>query len=133
MRRFTWALITTVILLAPVSTMSAQPDLAQRVDQLTSRVDRLASRLDRGHVAGLTFLFAAFCALWAQNTKRSAWLWFVLGLLFNVLAVVVLLVKNSDDLKQAGGAAAPTSRAVVVAAVIAGVLFFAAAVTFMMR
>jgi hypothetical protein len=26
------------------------------------------------------FLFAIFCAYWAQTTNRSAWLWFVLGL-----------------------------------------------------
>ena len=43
------------------------------------------------------FLFGAFCALWAQNTNRSAWLWFFLGIFFNVIAVLVLLFKNSND------------------------------------
>ena len=51
------------------------------------------------------FLFGAFCALWAQNTRRNPWLWFFLGLFFNVITVLVLLVKNSDykfDLHQYG-------------------------------
>jgi hypothetical protein len=39
-------------------------------------------------------LFGGFCALWAQNTGRSAWLWFFLGLIFNVFAMVVVLAKN---------------------------------------
>ena len=50
-----------------------------------------------GDNSGLGFLFGAFCALWAQNTRRNPWLWFFLGLFFSVIAVIVLLVKNSDD------------------------------------
>jgi hypothetical protein len=129
MPRFTWALIATVILLAPVRTVSAQQDLTQRVDQLTARVSQLESRLDRGSVAAVAFLFGAFCALWAQNTKRSAWTWFFLGVFFNVIAVLVLLVKNSDDLREAGGGAARQSYAVVLA-VILGILLLAGFVLF---
>ena len=43
------------------------------------------------------FLCGAFCALWAQNTRRHPWLWFFMGLFFNVITVIVLLVKNADD------------------------------------
>ena len=42
-------------------------------------------------------LFGAFCALWAQNTGRSASAWFFLGLFFSVITVLVLLSKNSRD------------------------------------
>ena len=45
----------------------------------------------------MLFLFGAVCALWAQNTGRSAWRWFFLGLLFSVITVVVLLSKNAGD------------------------------------
>ncbi len=41
--------------------------------------------------------FGIFCALWAQNTNRSAWLWFFLGLFFAPLTGLVLLYKNSQD------------------------------------
>ena len=45
----------------------------------------------------VVFLFGAFCALWAQNTGRSAWAWFFLGLFFGPITVVVLLVKNAGE------------------------------------
>lgn len=44
----------------------------------------------------LVLLFGAFCALWAQNTGRNAWLWFFLGMIFHVIAVAMLLYKNSN-------------------------------------
>ena len=49
------------------------------------------------------FLFAVFCAYWAQNSDRSAWLWFFLGLLFAPLTDLGLLVRNSDDRRAAKG------------------------------
>lgn len=66
------------------------------------RIGNLKVGYDDG---GAVFLFGAFCALWAQNTRRNPWLWFFMGLFFNVITVIVLLVKNSDDnfdLKQYG-------------------------------
>jgi hypothetical protein len=48
--------------------------------------------------AGLTFfLFAIFCAYWAQTTRRNAYLWFFLGLFFAPITGLVLLFKNSTD------------------------------------
>jgi hypothetical protein len=74
-----------------------QPDPNDRLDRLTSRVDQLESRVDKTTGGVLAFLFGAFCALWAQNTKRSPWAWFLLGALFNVFTVLVRLVKNAQD------------------------------------
>jgi hypothetical protein len=45
----------------------------------------------------LVVLFGAFCALWAQNTGRNAWLWFFLGVMLHVFAVAALLYKNNED------------------------------------
>jgi hypothetical protein len=54
-----------------------------------------------GSESGLVLiLFGVFCALWAQNTNRSPWLWFFLGLFFNVITVIFLLIKNADDLRK---------------------------------
>ena len=62
------------------------------------------------------FLFGAFCALWAHNTGRSAWLWYFFGLFLTVIAVITLLIKNSADLEERAerqrlglGPTAPTS------------------------
>ena len=47
---------------------------------------------------GLVFyLFAIFCAWWAQHTNRKAWLWFFLGLFFAPITGLFLLSKTSDD------------------------------------
>lgn len=77
-----------------------------RLSNLEGRISRVEGKATRASAAGAAgFLFGAFCALWAQNTGRNAWLWFFVGLFFSVIAVLVLLSKNSDDLKtrRAGG------------------------------
>ncbi|HET9767643.1 MAG TPA: hypothetical protein VFS60_12390 [Thermoanaerobaculia bacterium] len=66
----------------------------QRVDSLDS------SRAGAAGGCGLSLLFGAFCALWAQNTRRSPILWFLLGAIFSVITVLVLLYKNSHDLAR---------------------------------
>jgi hypothetical protein len=77
-------------------------DAAQgAVRELERRVDKQEMALERkAGIGGIVFLYAVFCALWAQNTGRNPWLWFVMGLLFNVISVVVLLVKNAEDRKR---------------------------------
>lgn len=42
------------------------------------------------------FLFGLFCAYWARETSRSAWLWFFFGFFFAPITGLVLLAKNSD-------------------------------------
>ena len=50
---------------------------------------------ERSSVAGgLAMLFGGFCALWAQNTGRNPWLWFILGLFLSVVAMVLVLYRN---------------------------------------
>ena len=39
--------------------------------------------------------FGIFCAYWAQETDRNAFLWFFLGLLFGPITGLALLVLNS--------------------------------------
>jgi hypothetical protein len=75
-------------------------------ESLESRVSKVERQVNDRSAGIALFLFGAFCALWAQNTGRSAWLWFFLGLLFSIFAVIVLLAKNSSDRKKL----APVSR-----------------------
>lgn len=42
------------------------------------------------------YLFGIFCAYWAQETDRSALLWFFLGAFFAPLTGLVLLAKNRE-------------------------------------
>jgi hypothetical protein len=50
----------------------------------------------------VTFLFGIFTAYWAQTTKRSAWLWFFLGLFLAPFTGIALLWKNSNDQAKSG-------------------------------
>jgi len=128
MQRVVHATLVTFFLIAQVQWASAQEDLQKRIDQLDKRISELESRQRRlvtqvhpdARAAALV-LFGAFCALWAQNANRNPWLWFFLGLFFNVITVLVLLAKNSDDRRQARGEPAAAGPLVAVA-IIGGLL-----------
>ncbi len=126
MRPLICALTLTTVLLGPLTQLAySEVDADERLDQITKRIDGLESRIQRTGTAIILFLFAAFCALWAQNTNRSAVLWFILGWFFHVIAVVVLLAKNSNDLREARGDP-PLNQAWVIGAVIIALLLVAA-------
>ncbi len=84
--------------------------LEERVQQLESEINykdiqhqnelnNLKSKVSSYAPMGmLLFLFGGFCALWAQNTGRSAWAWFFAGLFLSVLALIVVLSTNSNDI-----------------------------------
>jgi hypothetical protein len=89
-------------LLLGVPLLPATAAARQSTTTLESRVDRLEQKVSdltraRAGTGAVAFLFGAF---WAQNTRRSPWLWFVLGVLFSVITVVVLLRKNADDRRE---------------------------------
>jgi hypothetical protein len=88
------ATMFVLVLLATASVIHGQ---AQTSTDVESRITKLERKIDDSSGGVALFLFGAFCALWAQNTGRSAWLWFFLGLFFSVITVVVLLVKNAND------------------------------------
>ena len=79
---------------SPRSTEARLSGVEQRLESL----DNIRTGAAGG--CGLSLLFGAFCALWAQNTRRSAVLWFLLGAIFSVITVLVLLYKNSQDLAR---------------------------------
>jgi len=87
-----------LLLVGVMSQRAAAQTETQSTTNLEYRVSSLEHRTSNAASGGaIAFLFGAFCALWAQNTGRSAWLWFFLGLLFSVITVLVLLHKNSND------------------------------------
>jgi hypothetical protein len=93
-----YLLLMIAVLLSGTAFAQSEP---QRVNQLEVRVSTLEQKIRRVGGQGLVlFLFGAFCALWAQHSGRSGWLWFFLDLFFSVITVLVLLAKNSGDIDR---------------------------------
>jgi UDP-N-acetylmuramyl pentapeptide phosphotransferase/UDP-N-acetylglucosamine-1-phosphate transferase len=67
------------------------------IEERLSHVEHRGVQTDQGAGGVAIFLCGAFCALWAQQTRRSAWLWFFLGVIGSVITLIVLLVKNAGD------------------------------------
>ncbi len=100
MRLFVFILRLFLSLPGSFSHVYAQGD-TPRIQTLESKVSNLENELRNDGKAGLVlFLFGAFCALWAQNTRRNPWLWFFLGVFFIFITVICLLVKNSEDFEK---------------------------------
>lgn len=99
MKTLALVLLTALCWCSLISSASADTDQQARdaIAQINQRLNNLDYHVRNAGTGGAVLLFGAFCALWAQNTGRSAWLWFFLGLFFNVITVIVLLVKNSND------------------------------------
>jgi hypothetical protein len=96
-----WALLLSA-LFGAVSAYSQPVGVAEAVaddvSALKRRVAQLESQVGDHAAKGATaVLFGAFCALWAQNTRRNPWLWFFMGALFTIITVLVLLYKNGED------------------------------------
>ena len=106
MRRIEYLLIAILLfaLAGFILSSSASDQGAGAASQLTveQRVARLENAGSKfGVSAGaVSLLFGAFCALWAQNTRRNPWTWFFGGFLFNVVAIFMLLYKNAADVRN---------------------------------
>ena len=108
------AIMFLLVIAASSSTLAqnGDADLRSEIDSLKSQIGKLESDIagldhtqrqlaeESGGIAIVLFLFGAFCALWAQSSGRSAWLWFFLGVIFHVIAVLFVLSKNGADLRQ---------------------------------
>lgn len=68
--------------------------IEERDTFLTAHLGNRPFKISTSTPSLLAFFVGCFCALWAQNNNRSAWLWFFMGLIFAPITVIVMLVKN---------------------------------------
>ena len=87
-----------ILLILSASALWSQPLPPSALEPAAESLTSLRNQAAGG--CGLGMLFGAFCALWAQNTRRNAFLWFLLGAIFSVITVLFLLYKNSQDIAQ---------------------------------
>ena len=63
--------------------------------------DDIEEDIEDNAAGGLVlFLSGAVCAMWAQFTSRSAWLWLFFGLILSSIALIALLWTTSTDIKS---------------------------------
>ena len=97
------------LLFASHANAFAQTANGDQLRDMNNRITALENwhfQVESGGGGAVAFVAGAVCALWAQNTGRSPWLWFFLGLFFNCITLLVLLSKNARDLalrKHANG------------------------------
>jgi hypothetical protein len=104
MRSMTGIALVSILLMAQAGAALAQDDRLQKIEQRVSALEKRVA--DKGGSLGWIKDYAPatpilgiglFCGLWARSTGRDFWLWFVGGMLFNVLALIYLYCAIGDD------------------------------------
>jgi len=112
-----------IVLLSVVFLGQARPVLSQdgRLNKIEERLNALEQRgatANNSHDSIKSYVFAAFailgtglfCGLWARNSGRDFWLWFVAGLVFTVFALIAVLEAHEKDKKTKKDAAKKASK-----------------------
>jgi hypothetical protein len=85
----------------------AQDERLQKIEQrLNALEDRVASA-NKSFDFSMAYLPVAFpilgiglfCGLWARNSGRDFWLWFVAGLVFTIFTLIAILDAHEKDKK----------------------------------
>ena len=100
-------LICTLLALFGIVSLNASPvekpnrTLEERVETLEKgeslfRVNIAGNefRVSGSSATTLALIVGCFCAVWAQNNRRSPWLWILMGAVFAPITLLVLLAKN---------------------------------------
>ena len=114
-----FALVVSILFSVRVAAQADSTSLQQVTEKLNDQITQLSDELsmlrlqltnknqntgshntEYGSVALALFLCGAFCALWAQDSGRKPWFWFVVGFIFPLFTVIALLLKNSEDIKR---------------------------------
>ena len=124
------AIVFGIACVSATTNVHAQDDSVARIVDLEQKLEKLTSQLedqDDSAYGAFAFLIGIVCALWAQNTKRNAWLWFFFGLFLAPFAGIVMLDKNYRDihgLPQSMSQPTLLWLGLLLAAALAGILIF---------
>jgi len=85
----------------------AQDDRLQKIEQRLNALEQRAAPANnsfdfiKGYLPAVFAIvgIGLFCGLWARNSGRDFWLWFVAGLVFTLFAVVAVADAHEKDQK----------------------------------
>jgi hypothetical protein len=93
--------------MAPARAVMAQDDRLKKIEARLSALEERTASANGSFENVKTYMPAAvailgialFCGLWARNSGRDFWLWFVAGLVFNLLVLIAIAVTHDEDQK----------------------------------
>ena len=99
--------LVAMALLAPTRAVRAQEDRLKKIENQLSALEQRISSTSGTFEFIQTYLPAAlailgiglFCGLWARNSGRDFWLWFVAGLVFTIFALIAVANAHEEDKK----------------------------------
>ena len=104
--------LLSVVFMAQARPGMAQDERLQKIEQRLNAVEGRVANANRAYIpAALAVLgLGLFCGLWARNSGRDFWLWFVAGLVFNVFALIAVLDAHERDKKATRDSAKLASK-----------------------
>ncbi len=103
---------------AQVRPVLAQDDRIQKIEQRLNALEQRVAAANNSFDFIKVYLPGAFaivgiglfCGLWARNSGRDFWLWFVAGLVFSLFALIAVLDAHEKDQKAKRNAAKQASK-----------------------
>jgi len=99
--------LVTFAMMAPARALMAQDDRLKKIEARLNALEERNASANGSFDFVKTYMPAAvallgialFCGLWARNSGRDFWLWFVAGLVFNFLALIAVAITHDEDQK----------------------------------
>jgi hypothetical protein len=109
--------LVSVVFMAQARPGVAQDERLQKIEQRLNAVEERVANANSsiGFIKAIPAALAVlglglFCGLWARNSGRDFWLWFVAGLVFNVFALIAVLDAHERDKKATRDSAKLASK-----------------------
>ena len=99
--------LVTVAAMAPARAAMAQDDRLKKIEERLNVLEERTASANGPFDSIKTYIPGAFailgiglfCGLWARNSGRDFWLWFVAGLVFNLFALIAVASRHEEDQK----------------------------------
>ena len=98
--------LVSVVFMAQARPGVAQDERLQKIEQRLNAVEERVANANNsiGFIKAIPAALAVlglglFCGLWARNSGRDFWLWFVAGVVFSLFALIAVGSAHDEDQK----------------------------------